>query len=54
MERLIDELVTEVLDWWEEHQYDVEQIPGDYTEERNVYDEPPYFVVLASRLKGEV
>lgn len=45
------ELVDAVLEWWKEHEYDVEMHDGD---EYNVYDSPPEFVEIAQRLKDEV
>jgi hypothetical protein len=51
------QLATEVLAWWKEHQYDVDEYDaGDgYTDEMNRYDKEPTFVTLAKKIvKGEL
>jgi hypothetical protein len=45
-----DLLVDQVLEWWEEHRYDVEQTMDD---EYNVWDEPPLFVETAKRFRNQ-
>ena len=46
------ELVKAVLEWWKEHQFDVETCDaGDgYSEDYNVYDDEPKFVKIAKRI----
>lgn len=50
-----DELVESVLNWWNEHQYDVDSSPPDedgYAREFNRYNEVPEFVKIAQRIKN--
>jgi hypothetical protein len=42
----ISKLIVLVMEWWEEHQYDIQGDDGDY----NVYDEPPDCVKFAISL----
>lgn len=44
---LSKQLVDSILQWWNEHEYDVTGEHGDY----NLYSEEPSFVVLAKKLK---
>lgn len=44
----IVKLATEVLSWWEEHQYDTDT--DGCGEEWNVYDKEPTFVTLAKKI----
>jgi len=51
-------MATEVLAWWEKHQYDIVEYPEDdlpdaYIEQANVYDQPPNFVKEAIVLMGQ-
>lgn len=45
------ELIDSILAWWEKHQYDTKQYPGE--DERMIYYEEPEFVTIAKRLKEE-
>lgn len=51
MEKNLEHLVTLCLKWWEVHQYDTTST-GD-GDEVNVYDSPPDFVILASKILME-
>lgn len=42
------QLIEEVLNWWEEHQFDTYSIDG---EEYNSFNEEPEFVRLAKELQ---
>ena len=42
------QLVDEVIDWWEEHEYNT---TGDYGE-INVFDDTPQFVRTAKEIKS--
>jgi hypothetical protein len=45
---LFEELLKEVLEWWDEHEFDC---CGSSEDEYNVYDENPDMVVVAKKLK---
>ena len=46
------DLTDAVLEWWEEHQYDVDvAMDGEYAEEYERYGEEPEFVKIAKKLK---
>jgi len=47
-EKTINLLVDNILDWWNEHKYDVCHNEG---EEYNLYDEEPSFVKIAKNIK---
>jgi hypothetical protein len=45
-----EDLITSVLKWWHEHQYDVYYVED---EEYNTYDEDPEFVKIAQKLMNK-
>lgn len=50
---ITDDLVDDILNWWEEHQWDCNASDnGDYIEDYNVYDDEPSFVKKAKLIKG--
>ena len=55
-DKLTTQLITAILEWWEEHKYDVDIVESgeSWVDERNTYTNPPEFVKLAKKLKRKL